>query len=172
MSLTDTIKSWFGVDHGRMLQGLAIAAVVVFFDLLTKAMATAWLADGPFIIIENFFDFVLVHNLGAAFGIFADQPAWVRSTLLLGIAFIASVYIIQQLRYATHLFVTIAFSLVLGGAIGNVSDRLRLGWVVDFIHIHWYDLSWPVFNVADSAITIGVGMLFIDNFKKTDKSDQ
>ncbi|MBF0358923.1 MAG: signal peptidase II [Magnetococcales bacterium] len=149
-----------------MVLGLVIALVVVILDLVTKAIATAWLADGSVIvIIPNFFDFVLVHNLGAAFGMFAEQSALVRNIVLLGIAFLATIFIVQQLRESDNSFDTLSFALILGGAVGNVIDRLRFGWVVDFIHLHWYDLSWPVFNLADSAITVGVGMLILDNFR-------
>ena len=165
MSLLVKFREWMGEDQGRMRLGLIIASVVLTLDLVTKAMASAWLVDGPIILIPNFFDFVLVHNLGAAFGLFSEQPPWVRNTLLLGVASVATVYIVQQLRENKGLFATVAFGFILGGAVGNVIDRIRLGWVVDFIHLHWYDLSWPVFNIADSGITVGVGMLILDNFR-------
>jgi signal peptidase II len=155
-----------GVDNGQMRLGLAIALLVMVLDLASKALATAWLANGKvFIIVPDFFDFVLVYNLGAAFGLFSEQSALVRNFVLLGVAFLAVIFIIQQLRESSDLFTTISFAFILGGAIGNVIDRLRLGWVVDFIHLHWYDLSWPVFNIADSAIVVGVGMLIVDNFR-------
>ncbi|MBF0453932.1 MAG: signal peptidase II [Magnetococcales bacterium] len=171
MSLIRTVKSWMGVDRGRMRLGLAVACVVVVLDLTTKSIASSQLQSGPFIIIPGFFDFILVHNLGAAFGLLADQPFWLRTTLLLGVALVASVFIIQQLREVTGLLATWAFGLILGGAVGNVVDRVRLGWVVDFIHVHWYDLSWPVFNLADSAITVGVILLILENFRSSEKSE-
>jgi signal peptidase II len=171
MGILLKFRSWLGDDHGRMYQGLFIAFVVTVLDLGSKAVATAWLVDQHITIIPGFFDFVLVHNLGAAFGLLSEQSAWIRNIVLLGVAFFAAVYIVQQLRETTNLFVTMAFGFILGGAVGNVIDRLRLGWVVDFIHIHWYDLSWPVFNFADSAITVGVGMLILDNFRASEKSE-
>ncbi len=167
MSFMEKFRKFMGDDRGMMKTGLVIAVAVMALDLLSKAVATSWLADRTVVIIPDFFDFVLVHNPGAAFGILAEQSAVVRTTLLLGIALVAVIYIIQQLRETTSLFVTIAFGMILGGAFGNVADRLRLGWVVDFIHLHWYDLSWPVFNLADSAITVGVCMLILDNFRQT-----
>ncbi|MBF0195317.1 MAG: signal peptidase II, partial [Magnetococcales bacterium] len=145
MSLLAKFRSWMGVDQGQMRLGLAFSGLVLVLDLISKAVATAFLADGTVIIIvPGFFDFVLVHNLGAAFGLLSEQPAFVRNFLLLGIAFLAVIFIIQQLRESVSLFTTISFAFILGGAVGNVIDRLRFGWVVDFIHLHWYDLSWPV----------------------------
>jgi signal peptidase II len=166
MVILAKFRGWMGVDQGQMRLGLVIALLVMVLDLASKAVATAWLADGTvFIIVPDFFDFVLVHNLGAAFGLFADQSAFVRNFVLLGVAFLAVIFIIQQLRESSALFTTISFAFILGGAIGNVVDRLRLGWVVDFIHLHWHDLSWPVFNIADSAIFVGFGMFIIDSFR-------
>ncbi|MBF0382492.1 MAG: signal peptidase II [Magnetococcales bacterium] len=166
MGMITKFRDWMGVDRGQMRLGLVIALLVIVLDLASKAVATFYLADGSVItIIPGFFDFVLVHNLGAAFGLFSEQSPFVRNVVLLGVAFIAVIFIIQQLRESNTLFATISFAFILGGALGNVVDRLRLGWVVDFIHLHWYDLSWPVFNVADSAITVGVGMLIVDNFR-------
>lgn len=164
--LITLFRQWLGDDHGLMRFGLAVALGVLLLDLASKALASAWLVEKPIVLIPGFFDLTLVHNPGAAFGLLADQPAWIRHTMLLGFASLAMLFILQQLRESSERFTSVAFALVLGGAVGNVVDRLRLGWVVDFIHVHWHDLSWPVFNIADSAITIGVGLLLLHPFRQ------
>ncbi|HIJ85295.1 MAG TPA: signal peptidase II [Magnetococcales bacterium] len=142
---------------------------VLLLDQMSKWVALGQLADGRKIILwENFFDLVLVFNVGAAFGMFHDlSPIW-RHIVLGGVAFGAVVAIVVILGRTTSLWLIVGFGFILGGAMGNLSDRIRLGKVVDFIHVHWHDLSWPVFNLADSAISVGVAMLLLDYFLNDD----
>ncbi|MEO5365841.1 MAG: signal peptidase II [Magnetococcus sp. WYHC-3] len=145
--------------------GIILGTLVVLADQTSKLAATRWLPGRSVVIVEDFFDLILVHNLGAAFGLFTGLPALVRDMFLAGVALGATVFILVLLHRADSRWSATALGLVLGGAMGNLIDRLRLGWVVDFIHWHWHDLSWPVFNLADAAITVGVSMLIWDNLK-------
>ncbi|MBF0460500.1 MAG: signal peptidase II [Magnetococcales bacterium] len=147
--------------------GLWTTLVVLLIDQLSKWYASQHLADQSITLVPGFFDLELVHNMGAAFGLFANfAPGW-RSLILIGVAVVATVFILTLLRKSDRILEALALGLVLGGALGNLLDRVRNGWVVDFLHLHWHDLSWPVFNLADSAICVGVGLLLWDSFRKT-----
>ena len=113
-------------------------------------------------VIEHFFNITYVHNRGAAFGILADSS--LRIPLLSGIALLACAVIGWMFRRLpmTAVWQRLGLALVFSGALGNLIDRLRLGVVIDFIDVHWYQHHWPAFNVADSAITVGVSLLLID----------
>jgi signal peptidase II len=148
------------------LLGLLATFVVFFLDQLSKWYASRELANRGITILPGFFDLELVHNMGAAFGMFAELPPGWRSLILVGVALVATVLILLLLHKTDKMWEALGLGLVLGGALGNLLDRLRNGWVVDFIHLHWHDLSWPVFNLADSAITVGVGLLLWDSFQK------
>lgn len=143
--------------------GLLIATAVFLLDQASKWWAEGALATDKIPVWPGFFDLELVYNVGAAFGLFGALPAGWREGLLIVVAMGASGLFVYMLRHTHHRWAAVAIGLVLGGAVGNLLDRLRYGWVVDFIHLHWHDLSWPVFNVADSAITIGVVVLLWDN---------
>ncbi len=147
--------------------GLLLASGVVVLDQASKWLALRMLADGPVILLPGFFDFVLVHNLGAAFGLFTNLPATWRVALLAGVALAAMALLIHFLRHSHTAWNAVALGLVLGGAVGNLVDRIRWGWVVDFIHVHWHDLSWPVFNIADSGISVGITMLLWDSLRNS-----
>ena len=113
-------------------------------------------------VIENFFNITYVHNSGAAFGILAESD--LRLPLLSGIALIACGLIGWMFRKLppTAVWQRFGLALVFSGALGNLIDRIRLGVVIDFLDVHWYHHHWPAFNVADSAITVGVALLLID----------
>lgn len=153
---------------GPRCVGLLVASIVWILDQISKWFSSIMLADGGITIIPGFFDFDLVHNRGAAFGMFTTLPPFWRTTLLLGVATSATIFILILLYKNRKIWDALALGLVLGGALGNLTDRLRFGWVVDFIHLHWHDLSWPVFNLADSAITLGVGILLWNSFRETE----
>ncbi|MBF0135290.1 MAG: signal peptidase II [Magnetococcus sp. DMHC-1] len=144
--------------------GMALAFVVLVADQVSKWLAVHTLQQGSLIILPGFVDLVIVHNVGAAFGLFTNLPSAWRVGILVGVASLAVVLMLHLIRQATNYWSVTALALVLGGAVGNLVDRLRFGWVVDFIHLHWHDLSWPVFNVADSAITLGIGLLLWEHF--------
>ncbi|MBF0110339.1 MAG: signal peptidase II [Magnetococcales bacterium] len=157
-----TVDGW---NRNGWLVGIPLALGVFLIDQWSKWMAVAELGSGRRIILwENFFDLVLVYNVGAAFGMFKDlEPGW-RHLVLGGVAVVAVVAIVIVLGRTTSLWLIGGMAFILGGALGNLVDRIRLGKVVDFLHVHWHDLSWPVFNLADSAITVGVAMLLLDYF--------
>lgn len=115
-------------------------------------------------IIDGLFDFTLAFNHGAAFSFLANQGGWQKWFFaVLGLA--VSAFIIAYLRKLpkSAKVLAVGLALVLGGAIGNVIDRLRFGYVVDFLHIHWHDIwHYPIFNVADIGVCVGAGLLLID----------
>ena len=148
-----------------MLRWLLIAAAVVMFDQATKYAAVAMLADQPPVEVTPFFNLLLVYNRGAAFSFLAGAGGWQRE-LFTGIAIVASIWIVYLLRrYPQQSLFCLALSLVLGGAIGNVIDRLSIGAVVDFLDFHAFGWHWPAFNVADSAITCGAALLIWDGLR-------
>jgi signal peptidase II len=139
------------------------AAAVVFLDQVTKIVLENALPLGSRVIITPVFDLVHVRNTGAAFSFLASASGWQRE-LFIGIGLAASAWIVWMLWRAERgqLAFRAALSLILGGALGNVIDRVRLGGVIDFLHFHWGTYYWPAFNVADSAITCGAVLLIID----------
>jgi signal peptidase II len=149
-----------------MLKWLSLSAIIVAFDLYTKHLVLQSFAFGEHFPVTSFFDLVRYHNEGAAFSFLAGAGGWQRF-FFSGIAIIASVVIIYLLRqHKTEKLFCLALALVLGGALGNLYDRLTLGYVVDFLFFYYQTWYWPAFNVADSAICIGVALLLIDSFKK------
>lgn len=148
-----------------MLRWLLIAAVVVILDQTTKHAAVAMLAERPPLEVTPFFNLLLVYNRGAAFSFLAGAAGWQRE-LFTGIAIVASVWIVYLLRrYPRQSLFCLALSLILGGALGNVIDRLSIGAVVDFLDFHAYGRHWPAFNVADSAISCGAALLIWDGLR-------
>ena len=115
--------------------------------------------------LTDFFSLVHWHNTGAAFSLFADQPGWQRG-FFIALALTASAVILHLLRKpADRPTFHIALALILGGAIGNLIDRAAYGHVVDFLLFHWRDWFFPAFNVADSGITLGAGLLILDSLR-------
>lgn len=144
------------------LWGFALAALVLVLDQITKLWALDALQSPPLRIeVLPFWDFVLVWNRGVSFGLFgggAVPPlalAAVTGAIALGVA--------VWLARATSWWTVIVTGLVLGGAVGNIIDRLIYGAVVDFVDWHAYGYHWPVFNIADAAITLGVGVLIAES---------
>jgi signal peptidase II len=148
---------------------LGLSAVVLALDLYTKQLVLKTLAYGEHVAVTSFFDLVRYHNEGAAFSFLAGAGGWQR-LFFSSIAVIASVVIVYLIRkHSTQKLFCFALALVLGGALGNLYDRLTLGYVVDFLFFHYQQYYWPAFNVADSAISCGVVLLLIDSFKKPGK---
>jgi len=134
---------------------------IVFFDQLTKIIVDRTMPLYHSIpIIDGFFDLTYVRNTGAAFGIFAGAHEVFRLPFLIGVAIVAIGFIVLMLKRlsddATGLIT--AFTFILGGAVGNLIDRIAYGEVIDFLDVYWSGYHWPAFNVADSFITIGVGL--------------
>lgn len=153
-----------------LLTGLVSGIGVIALDQFSKRLASDHLPGDPIILLEGFFDLTLVHNRGAAFGLFAGLPNGWRELFLVSIALVVGVIFINILVRSRDHLETFSLGMILGGAVGNLIDRLRFGWVVDFIHLHWHDLSWPVFNIADSAISVGVALLAWDHIRSSKKA--
>lgn len=144
---------------------LALSAAIVAADLATKAWITSIFRYGEVREVTSFFNLVLVHNTGAAFSFLAGAGGWQRWFFAI-VSIVISVAIVVILRrHAANRLLAGSLALVLGGALGNLHDRLRLGHVVDFIQLHAGGYFWPAFNVADSAITIGVALLLWDGLR-------
>ena len=140
---------------------LLLAAFVVLLDQSTKIAVMSGLGYGDSVSITPFFNLVLVFNTGAAFSLLAGAGGW-QHWFFVSLALGVSAWIIWMLyRHARSCSLSVALSLVLGGALGNLADRLRLGAVVDFLDFHWGGWHWPAFNVADAAIVIGVAWLLV-----------
>lgn len=143
--------------------GFIVAVPVFLIDQLTKWWVLTDLMDPPRNIeITGFFNLVLVWNRGVSFGMFGMESAW-GPVLLSALALAISVGLVVWLRRVDNRLVAVAIGFVLGGAVGNVIDRVRFGAVVDFLDFHAFGYHWPAFNVADSAITVGVALLLFDS---------
>lgn len=150
--------------RGRSLRrGLGLAVLVIALDQLSKwAMLTQMMLPPRTIEVAPFFNLVYVWNRGISFGMFNSDSPWNRWTLpLLAVAIV--VYLVNWLRRTGHWLVITALGLIIGGALGNVLDRAMHGAVFDFLDVHAYGYHWPAFNIADSAITVGVCLLIIDS---------
>jgi signal peptidase II len=150
--------------RGRAVTWLLLSACVVLADQLSKAYITRHFMEFEFTRILAVLDVTCMHNVGAAFSFLASASGWQR-WLFIGLAGVVSVGIIVwliRLPRGTHALLAAGLALVLGGALGNVIDRIRLGYVIDFIHFHWDRAYFPAFNVADSAITVGAACLLLD----------
>jgi len=145
-----------------LLLWLGLAAVVLLADQFTKILILGYYQLGDSTEVTGFFNVVRVHNAGAAFSFLSDASGWQR-WLFVGIGAVAMVLIVWMLRSnPTQRLFSAALALILGGAVGNVLDRLLYGYVVDFIDVHWAGWHFPAFNVADSAITLGAAALILD----------
>lgn len=150
----------------RWLAWLVVSAGVVALDQLSKHFLRDALANGRSIRVTPFFDLVLILNPGAAFSFLSSAAGWQRE-LFIGIALAASVLILYLMRkHAADRVFCLGLGLILGGAIGNVIDRVHLGAVVDFLYFHLGEHYWPAFNLADSAITCGAGLLIWDSLRR------
>lgn len=142
-----------------------VALTVILLDQATKLAIVQALRLGQGIpVIPGYFDIVFVLNPGAAFGFLATLSEGVRNPFFILITVVAaSLIVFYHIRFLhTHRLPSVALGLILGGAIGNLIDRLRYGMVVDFLDFHVSRYHWPAFNVADSAISIGVGLMLLD----------
>ena len=151
-----------------MLRYLWLSLAVIVLDQGVKLwLSHIWRVGQGIVLIPGLLDLRLVHNTGAAFSFLAGAGGWQRWLLIL-IALLVAVVIVailRRLKAGSHWTAT-ALALILGGAMGNLIDRIRLGYVIDFIGAHWGHLYWPYFNIADSAISIGAVMLVIDAFRR------
>jgi len=150
-----------------MLKWIWLAIVVVIVDQLTKYIASNSLEMFQPVAVMPMFNWTLMHNTGAAFSFLAEAGGWQRWFFAL-IALIVSVVIVLWIKRleAHEKWHAIALALILGGAIGNVIDRIWLGYVVDFIDVYYKTSHWPAFNIADSAISVGVAMIIIESIRE------
>lgn len=143
---------------------LALAGVIIGLDQLTKWLAEQYLVYGEPVPVLPLFNLTLAYNTGAAFSLLAEAGGWQR-WLFAGLALVVSVLIIGWLRRLgpEERLTGLALTLILGGALGNLIDRLYLGYVIDFIDVYYGSYHWPAFNIADSAITVGATLLVISS---------
>lgn len=150
----------------RLWLWLAIAAVVVAIDQITKVLVLQRFQFDEGVVVTSFFNVIRHHNPGAAFSFLAWADGWQR-WLFTAFGAAASAFIVWMLRrHGSQTAFALALTLILGGAIGNVIDRVLYGYVVDFLQVHYGGWKFPTFNVADSAITLGAVLLIIDEFRR------
>jgi signal peptidase II len=140
-----------------------VSVVVIFLDQATKILIDRTMdLHSSLTVVENFFNITYIRNKGAAFGFLAETSFRLPFFILISIiAVVVIIGIFRKLRPEQKL-TAVSLSLIFAGALGNLIDRIRLGEVIDFLDAHWYEHHWPSFNVADSAICVGVALLAID----------
>lgn len=143
---------------------LWLAGLIVVLDQLSKWLVLASLRPGDALYVAPFFNCVLTFNPGAAFSFLADAGGWQRWLFTVLALVVASWIIVVLPRYSGEFWPSLALTLILGGAVGNVIDRFRFGAVIDFIQWHVAGYYWPAFNIADSAITVGALLLAWQQF--------
>jgi signal peptidase II len=154
-------------QHIPFLRCLAIASITLLLDQASKWLALSQLQLGIPEPVLPFFNWLLLFNPGAAFSFLAQSSGWQR-WFFTALGLLACVYIVFMLRkHQDEKLLCIALSLILGGAAGNVLDRLMYGAVVDFIDLHYANWHWPAFNVADSAICIGAVLIIVSELRKS-----
>ena len=145
---------------------LPLSFALVVFDQWTKGWIERHYELGEYTPVFSWLDIIRLHNPGAAFSFLADAGGWQRwffTIFAVGVSVMLVVWL-RKVRLTTEPILAIALALVLSGAVGNVIDRIEHGYVVDFIHVHWQQVYFPAFNIADSAITIGAILLLWDAF--------
>ena len=148
----------------------AVALAVIFIDQLSKVYASAHLIYGEPIEFTSFFNFTLLHNHGAAFSFLSEAGGWQRWFFAIIAIVVSSILVIWIARSSgKNKRECFALAFILGGALGNLYDRIALGHVVDFIVVHYQDHYWPAFNIADSAITLGAFILIAEMFLTKEK---
>ncbi|MBA4382585.1 MAG: signal peptidase II [Sideroxydans sp.] len=144
---------------------LWVAVVVIVLDQLSKAAITSHFVHGESMAVTSFFNLVLAHNTGAAFSFLSDAGG-IQRWIFTAIAVVASVWIVWLLRkHQNEKLFSFALAFILGGAIGNLIDRIAYGYVVDFLDFYWGNAHFAAFNLADSAITCGAALMILDSFK-------
>lgn len=174
----DAVSAELAAARPQRVDGSAVGATprrpwLILFSCITLPVVALDQASKLFVkahmelyesipVVRNFFDITYTLNPGAAFSMLADAPPWVRKALLITLACVAIVVLCVMVARAPRVSLnSIAFALILGGASGNLIDRAIRGRVIDFVRWHYYDANFPVFNVADSAITVGVTLIIL-----------
>ena len=149
---------------------LGVSLIVIVLDQLTKTVIAQSFQLGDVRTITPFFDIVRAHNTGAAFSFLAGAGGWQR-WFFIGLGTAAAIFIVWMLsRHGGQRLFAWALALILGGAVGNVVDRILHGHVIDFIQVHWGRSYFPAFNVADSAISVGAALLILDELLRVRRS--
>jgi len=148
-----------------------ISALVILLDQITKQAALAWLPLHQIVEVMPGFDWYLTYNTGAAFSFLADAGGWQRwfFTILTIIISVVIAFWIKRVPVDEKL-TAVSLCLILGGALGNLIDRIYLGYVVDYIQVWLGSYPWPAFNIADAAISVGATVLILSSFKSSDKT--
>lgn len=164
-----TRKRFSSSSGAGLAPWLGIATIIVLLDQLTKITITRLFAYGESHPLTSFFNLVLVYNKGAAFSFLAQSAGWQRY-FFTAIGIGAALFIVYLLKKnpGQRLFCS-ALALILGGAVGNVIDRIAYGHVIDFLDFHLAGWHWPAFNVADSAITVGAVLFVLDELRRVNK---
>lgn len=163
-------RHFFHANPGGMLQWLGLATVIVIADQFTKVLILGYYQLGDSTPITSFFNIVRAHNSGAAFSFLAGASGWQRWFFTV-IGVLAATVIIWLLKsHAGQKLFAFALACILGGAVGNVIDRMLYGYVVDFLDFHWRGWHFPAFNIADSAITLGAACLILDELRRVQRS--
>ncbi len=148
----------------KLIRLLIVSSIIIIVDQLTKYMIlTTMPLHSSVPVIEGFFNITHVHNPGGAFGMFADGSPLLRKLLFLVVSSLAICFVLYFYHSTplTYRYLSFGFAMIFGGAVGNMIDRIRFGKVVDFLDVYIRNYHWPAFNVADSAITIGVTIFVI-----------
>ena len=153
-----------------MLLWLGLAFILLLADQFTKVLIVGYYQLGDSTWVTSFFNIVRVHNYGAAFSFLAGASGWQR-WFFTALGVVAAVVIVWMLKkHPGQKLFSFAMACILGGAIGNVADRVMYGYVVDFLDFHWAGMHFPAFNVADSAISVGAACLILDELLRVKKS--
>jgi signal peptidase II len=153
----------------NLIRGLGLSALIVVLDQASKWWITEVVMQPPeSVVVLPFFNIVLAYNRGVSFGMFAagsDAGKW----MLVGLAALITLFLLHWLYKATNTLNVLALGLIIGGAVGNVIDRIAIGAVVDFLDFHAYGYHWPAFNVADISIFVGAGLLILESLFRRDE---
>jgi signal peptidase II len=160
----------FSLGGTSLVLWLALALLILIADQFFKVLILGTYQLGEGTLVTSFFNIVRVHNTGAAFSFLAGASGWQR-WFFVGLGAVAAIVIIWMLKsHAGQRLFCLAMTCILGGAVGNVIDRLLYGYVVDFLDFHVAGIHFPAFNVADSAITLGAGLLILDELLRVRRS--
>lgn len=169
MAKQKSFKSLSASPSTSIMPWLGIATIIVLLDQITKVTITRLFSYGESLPVTSFFNLVLVHNKGAAFSFLASESGWQRY-FFTAIAVAAVIFILYLLkRHAGQRLFCWALALILGGAVGNLIDRVMYGYVIDFLDFHVSGWHWPAFNVADMAIVGGAGLFVLDELRRVGK---
>ena len=162
----NTVSTHTGMWRERLgaLRWTSLSLLVILIDQVTKAIVMAKISLYEIVTVLPVLEFTQLHNTGAAFSFLAGASGWQRYffIVLAAVVSLAILVWLKQIDPRRQRLLAIGLTLILGGALGNVVDRAWLGYVIDFIHFHWGDAYFAAFNLADSAITVGAGLLILD----------